>query len=79
MIGTVKVRIIDAEITVTCDDNTVFTGSYRLVTSLTDARRCPAVAVPRPTTNAGYTRARITRSATRSRLDGTSARATLLA
>ncbi|MFJ4737558.1 transposase domain-containing protein, partial [Streptomyces sp. NPDC088770] len=38
VIGTVKVRIIDAEITVTCADGTVFTGSYRLATTLTDAR-----------------------------------------
>lgn len=42
MIGTVKVRIIDAEITVTCADGTWFSGSYRLVTTLTDARRHPA-------------------------------------
>ncbi|MCX4632986.1 IS4 family transposase [Streptomyces sp. NBC_01443] len=42
VIGTVKVRVIDASITVTCADGTVFTGSYRLVTTLTDARRYPA-------------------------------------
>ncbi|MFC9863767.1 MULTISPECIES: hypothetical protein [unclassified Streptomyces] len=42
MIGTEKVRVIDANITVTCADGTVFTGSYRLVTTLTDARRYPA-------------------------------------
>ncbi|MCJ0875878.1 IS4 family transposase [Streptomyces sp. AP-93] len=42
VIGTVKVRVIDANITVTCADGTVFTGSYRLVTTLTDARRYPA-------------------------------------
>jgi hypothetical protein len=41
-IGTVHVRIIDAHIAVTCADDTVFTGSYRLVTTLTDARRYPA-------------------------------------
>ncbi|MEV0169023.1 hypothetical protein [Nonomuraea fuscirosea] len=35
-------RIIDAQITVSCAGGTVFTGSYRLVTSLTDARRHPA-------------------------------------
>lgn len=45
MIGTVNVRIIDARITVTCADGTVFTGSYRLVTILTDARRHPADAL----------------------------------
>ncbi|MET8966362.1 hypothetical protein ABZX69_44195 [Streptomyces sp. NPDC004074] len=45
VIGTVKVRVIDAEITVTCDDGTMFSGSYRLVTTLTDARRHPATAL----------------------------------
>ncbi|MFB6717524.1 MULTISPECIES: IS4 family transposase [unclassified Streptomyces] len=45
VIGTVKVRIIDAEITVTCADGTVFTGFYRLVTTLTDAHRHPAAAL----------------------------------
>ncbi len=42
MIGAEKVRVIDVNITVTCADGTVFTGSYRLVTTLTDARRYPA-------------------------------------
>ncbi|MGW1047503.1 transposase domain-containing protein, partial [Streptomyces sp. NPDC002547] len=41
-IGTVKVRIIDAQIAVTCADDTSFTGSYRLVTTFTDAHRHPA-------------------------------------
>lgn len=45
VIGTVNVRIIDAEIKVACADGTVFTGSYRLVTTLTDARRHPAAAL----------------------------------
>ncbi|MFG2632134.1 hypothetical protein, partial [Streptomyces sp. NPDC048473] len=36
---------IDAQITVTCADGTVFTGSYRLVTTLTDARRYSAAAL----------------------------------
>ncbi|MEW1907459.1 IS4 family transposase [Kitasatospora sp. NPDC085895] len=45
VIGTVAVRVIDAEITVTCADGTAFTGSYRLVTTLTDARRHPATAL----------------------------------
>lgn len=65
-IGTVKVRIIDAQITVTCADGTSFTGSYRLVTTLTDAR------VTRPPlwwvtiTSGGNMNRRTTRSATRS-------------
>ncbi|WP_331740449.1 IS4 family transposase (plasmid) [Streptomyces sp. NBC_01005] len=42
VIGTEKVRVIDATITVTCADGTVFAGSCRLVTTLTDARRYPA-------------------------------------
>jgi hypothetical protein len=42
VIGTVKVRIIEAHITVNCTDGTVFTGVYRLVTTLIDARRHPA-------------------------------------
>lgn len=45
VIGTVKVRIVDARITVTRADGTVFTGAYRLVTTLTDARRHPAAAL----------------------------------
>ncbi|MEV8038912.1 transposase [Streptomyces sp. NPDC086182] len=45
VIGTVKVRITDAQIAVTCADGTSFTGSYRLVTTLTDARRHPATAL----------------------------------
>ncbi|MGI5143025.1 transposase [Streptomyces sp. CA-106110] len=45
VIGTVRVRVIDAQITVTCADGTVFTRSYRLVTTLTDARRYPATAL----------------------------------
>jgi hypothetical protein len=45
VIGTVNVRIIDARITVRCADGTVFTGFYRLVTTLTDARRHPAAAL----------------------------------
>ncbi|MFD3827295.1 transposase, partial [Streptomyces sp. NPDC058625] len=47
VIGTVKVRVIDARITVTCADGTHFTGSYRLATSLTDARRYPAASLMR--------------------------------
>ncbi|MFD8396482.1 hypothetical protein ACFV2N_46770 [Streptomyces sp. NPDC059680] len=33
---------MEAQITVTCDDGNTFTGSYRLVTTLSDARRYPA-------------------------------------
>jgi hypothetical protein len=38
----VRVRIIEASITVTCADGTRFDGAYRLVTTLTDHRRHPA-------------------------------------
>ncbi|MFE9174304.1 IS4 family transposase [Streptomyces kebangsaanensis] len=47
VIGTVRVRVIDAQITVTCADGTCFTGSYRLATSLTDSRRYPAASLTR--------------------------------
>ncbi|MGW1888563.1 transposase, partial [Streptomyces sp. NPDC001970] len=42
VLATVPVRIVEAKITVTCDDGSTFAGSYRLVTTLTDARRYPA-------------------------------------
>ncbi|WP_405959012.1 transposase [Streptomyces sp. NBC_00868] len=42
VIGTLPVRVVEAQITVTCEDGTTFSGSYRLVTTLTDARRYPA-------------------------------------
>ncbi|MEU0521874.1 transposase [Streptosporangium sp. NPDC006007] len=45
VIGSIPVRIVDAQITVTCTDGTVFDASYRLVTTLTDARRHPAGAL----------------------------------
>lgn len=45
VLGTVPVRIVEAKITVTCKDGTSFTGSYRLATTLTDARRYPASAL----------------------------------
>ncbi|MGW4426652.1 hypothetical protein [Streptosporangium sp. NPDC004631] len=45
VIGSISVRIVDAQITVTCTDGTVFDASYRLVTTLTDARRHPAGAL----------------------------------
>lgn len=47
VIGSVKVRVIDAQITVTCTDGTAFTGAYRLATSLTDSRRYPAASLAR--------------------------------
>jgi hypothetical protein len=45
VIDTVKLRVIDAQIAVTCADGTSFTRSYRLVITLTDARRHPATAL----------------------------------
>ncbi|WP_157597141.1 IS4 family transposase [Streptacidiphilus rugosus] len=42
VIGTVPVRIIEAQVTVALDDGTSFTGSYRLATTLTCANRYPA-------------------------------------
>lgn len=44
-IGSLRVRVIDARITVTVAGGTTFTGTYRLVTTLTDARRHPAAAL----------------------------------
>ncbi|VBA47302.1 hypothetical protein LAUMK13_05788 [Mycobacterium innocens] len=41
-IGDLKVRIITAEITVSCPDGTSYTAAYRLATTLTDSRRHPA-------------------------------------
>jgi Insertion element 4 transposase N-terminal/Transposase DDE domain len=42
VIGGVKVRIIAAEITVTCHDGTAYGGWYRLATTLLDYRAFPA-------------------------------------
>jgi hypothetical protein len=42
VIGGVPVRIIEARVSVTCTDGSNFEGSYRLVTTLLDARRYPA-------------------------------------
>nr|WTA00788.1 hypothetical protein OH820_09700 [Streptomyces sp. NBC_00857] len=64
VIGTVKVRIIDAQIAVTCADGTSFTGSYRPVTTLTDARRYPPPRWWTSITSGGNTNPRTTRSAT---------------
>ena len=41
-IGELTVRIIVADITVTCADGTHYTANYRLATTLTDPRRYPA-------------------------------------
>ncbi|MFE5587227.1 IS4 family transposase [Kitasatospora sp. NPDC056531] len=41
-IGGVPVRVIEAQISIACSDGTDFAGSYRLVTTLLDARRYPA-------------------------------------
>jgi hypothetical protein len=43
--GGLPVRIIEASITVACQDGTVYHGIYRLVTTLTDHRRYPAGAL----------------------------------
>jgi hypothetical protein len=42
VIGGVKVRIIAAEVTVTCHDGTTYGGWYRLATTLLDYRAFPA-------------------------------------
>jgi hypothetical protein len=41
----VKVRVITAEVTVTCHDGTTYGGSYRLATTLLDHRAWPATAL----------------------------------
>jgi hypothetical protein len=46
-IGTLTVRVIDAQVTVTLADGTRFTARYRLATTLTDHRRYPAAALIR--------------------------------
>ena len=45
LIGGVEVRIIAAEVTVTCHDGTTYGGSYRLATTLLDHRAYPAAAL----------------------------------
>jgi Insertion element 4 transposase N-terminal/Transposase DDE domain len=47
LIGAVKVRIITAQVTVTCHDGTRYGGSYRLATTLLDHRAYPAEALIR--------------------------------
>ena len=46
-LGGLTVRIITADITVTCADRTRYTASYRLATTLLDHRRYPALALIR--------------------------------
>src|SRR4029077_971698 len=43
--GGVKVRIIQASVTVTCHDGTRYGGTYRLATTLLDHRAYPAAAL----------------------------------
>jgi hypothetical protein len=45
LIGGVKVRIIEASVTVTCHDGTSYGGTYRLATTLLDHRAYPAQAL----------------------------------
>jgi hypothetical protein len=45
VIGGVKVRVIAAEVTVTCHDGTTYGGWYRLATTLLDHQAFPAVAL----------------------------------
>ena len=45
VIGGVKVRIIEASVTVTCHDGTRYGGTYRLATTLADHRAYPADAL----------------------------------
>jgi len=45
LIGGVKVRVITAEVTVTCHDGTSYGGTYRLATTLLDHRAWPAAAL----------------------------------
>ncbi|MEV8562969.1 IS4 family transposase [Streptomyces sp. NPDC051917] len=42
VIGGFPVRIIEAQVSITCTDGSTFEGSYRLATTLLDARRYPA-------------------------------------
>lgn len=45
LIGDVRVRVVEAVITITCADGSRYTGVYRLVTTLLDHRRYPATAL----------------------------------
>jgi hypothetical protein len=46
-LGAVQVRVIEAEVIVTCADGTRYCGCYRLATTLLDHRRYPAAALIR--------------------------------
>jgi hypothetical protein len=46
-IGELAVRVVDADVTVSCADGTVIRGRYRLATTLLDPRRDPAAALVR--------------------------------
>jgi hypothetical protein len=46
-IGELPVRIIEAQVTVTCADGTRYAGRYRLATTLADHRRYPAATLIR--------------------------------
>jgi hypothetical protein len=46
-IGALTVRVIEAELLVTCADGTRYTGRYRLATTLAEHRRYPAAALIR--------------------------------
>jgi hypothetical protein len=46
-IGDLPVRVVSAQVTVTCADGTTYTGGYRLATTLADHRRYPAAALIR--------------------------------
>jgi hypothetical protein len=46
-IGALTVRVIEAEVLVTCADGTRYTGRYRQATTLLEHRRYPAAALIR--------------------------------
>jgi hypothetical protein len=46
-IGELTIRVIEANVTVTCADGTRYAASYRLATTLLDHRACPAMALIR--------------------------------
>src|SRR5262245_24517980 len=46
-LGELPVRVVPAQVTVTCADGTTYTGSYRLATTSRDHRRYPAGALIR--------------------------------
>ncbi|MEV0972019.1 hypothetical protein [Microtetraspora glauca] len=62
-VGTLQIRVVEAQVTVTCADGTIFTGSYRPATTLTDARRYPAAALVQAPPSAMGTRVGLLRAA----------------